>query len=124
MSLLSLIKLEVFLCVFDSFGFERCLYVVFLLQEKLSVHQDLVSQIIMHLVVKVRRLIQVSFSLVIFCILFAFFGLCNLFLLDVYNQIVLFGFFHVYVEINFGKLIGLLFAVVSRSIQMICQSLL
>lgn len=78
----------------------------------------------MHLVVKVRRLIQVSFSLVIFCILFAFFGLCNLFLLDVYNQIVLFCFFHVYVEINFGKLIGLFFTVVSRSIQMICQSLL
>lgn len=124
MLLLALVELEVFLGVLDNFRFERSLYVVFLLQEKLAVHQDLVPHLVMHLIVKACGFAQVTLPLVIFSVLLALFGLNDLSFLDIFNEIATFSLLHVNVEVHFGKLIGLLLAIISRLVKVIGQSFL
>ena len=78
----------------------------------------------MHLIVKAGGFVQVTFTLAIFLVLLALFGLCNLPLFDIFDEVVSFCLFHVDVEVHFGEVIRLLFAVVSRLVELFSQTFL
>lgn len=90
----------------------------------MPIHQNLVSQLVMHLIVKAGSFVQVTFTLAIYSIFLALFGLCNLPFFDIFDEVASFCLFHVDVEVHFGEVIRLLLAVVSRLVELICQSFL